>query len=50
LSAIACAIPSFTDCGASKLTSPWSSLNGRSTAYIMSRMRMIPEKGTESRK
>ena len=36
--------------GASKLTSPWSSLNGRSTAYIMSRIRMIPEKGTESRK
>src|ERR1022692_1788878 len=40
---------SLTDCGASKLTSPWSSRKGRSTEYIMSRMRMMPEKGTSSR-
>ena len=42
-------IAALTVSGASKLTSPWSSLKGRSTAYIMSRMRMIPEKGTRSR-
>ena len=37
----------LTVSGASKLTSPWSSLNGLSTAYIMSRMRMMPEKGRD---
>src|SRR5262245_49230871 len=42
-------IAALTVSGASKLTSPWSSLKGRSTAYIMSRMRMMPEKGTRSR-
>src|SRR5215472_53024 len=40
---------SLTEAGASKLTSPWSRRNGRSTVYIMSRMRMMPENGTESR-
>src|SRR5690606_12580991 len=39
----------LTDGGASKLTSPWSSRKGLSTEYIMSRMRMMPEKGTVSR-
>jgi hypothetical protein len=39
---------SLMDAGALKLTSPWSSRNGRSTEYIMSRMRMMPESGTAS--
>ena len=42
--------PRLTVSGASKLTSPWSSRNGFSTPYIMSRMRMMPEKGMESMK
>ena len=48
-SSMAACIARFTVSGASKLTSPWSRRNGSLTEYIMSRIRMMPEKGTESR-
>src|SRR5919112_5206846 len=43
-------IAALTVSGESKLTSPWSRRYGSFTVYIMSRMRMMPEKGTLSRK
>src|SRR4051812_18526845 len=43
------AIPFFTVSGESKLTSPWSRRYGLSSANIISRMRMMPDRGTPSR-